>query len=267
MKERKAKDNLPLHNIEGTAFKVDISNNVLQQVADAGNVIHFAEMEYKGDRYEFLYDREIKNVATILGYDASRMVNVSIPQKVELDPAGMAKKYGLDEKSVAGKSDFDVMVNQELYSQRINGKLPTINIAGTDFIVDLRLNEVRPQNVFHTRINLKNLDTDDNGNYQFFFRLTDYEVVKIEPTITELPKNVVMVKLPNDLELDPVAVARHYGIEGIKGWLMKFPLGDKLKAQVTPLSKTGLPEMIRKNNEPLLKKNKDNPSRKKGKHL
>jgi hypothetical protein len=67
------------------------------------------------------------------------------------------------------------------------------------------------------------------------------------------------------IQLDPIAVAREYGI-GETDLLNDHPFQMNLKAKVTPLSETGLPEYIQ-NNKRLAdgnSLNNENQSRKRG---
>jgi hypothetical protein len=53
---------LPTHLIEGTAFIVDVSSEVLTQEDDASNKLFFHDLKDMGTHYSFLYDRMTKNM-------------------------------------------------------------------------------------------------------------------------------------------------------------------------------------------------------------
>jgi hypothetical protein len=57
-----------------------------------------------------------------------------------------------------------------------------------------------------------------------------------------------VLEIPYEIKLDPVAVAREYGIGEID-LLTDHPFQMKLAAKVTPLLETGLPDFIKQNLE------------------
>ena len=88
--------------------------------------------------------------------------------------------------------------------QRIGGKLPEIDIAGTMFFVEVRLRELRSDFRLMKRINLDKLETGPDGeSYRFAYDTNLKEQVNIDPGIMEWPKEVVIVEIPGDLKLDP----------------------------------------------------------------
>ena len=240
---------MPTYTIEGTEFIVDVGKNELRQLDNPSNTISFHDMLDRGTYYSFSFDKEKKNLPTPFKPPTQDIVRVTLPQMVHLDPLGMAAKHGLTVADLQGKHDFDIMIDQQLLTQRLNGILPLIKIAGHDFIVDLRLNELRPMNDFSTRINLNDLDVSNDGEkFLCFYHVPTKQVVTVTPTVTKLPKDVVMLEIPNELILDPVGIARKNGLADI-AFLKQYPLQRNLEAKVIPLSETGLPALIKKNKE------------------
>jgi len=244
---------LPIITIQGTSFIVDVAKGELRQSDNPANSISFDDMQDKGTHYSFSYDRIEKNLPSSFKSAGNDIVKVTILQMVDLDPMAMAEKHGLEITKLQGKNDFELIVDQQVLVERLNGRLPTINIAGHDFIVDLRLNELRPENDFSTRIDLRNLDISNDGEkFLCFYHPASKNVVEINPALMDLPKGVVMLEIPNELNLDPVAVARKYGLED-REFLRQYPLHKKLEAKVIPLSETGLPALILKNKQAIAK--------------
>jgi hypothetical protein len=64
--------------------------------------------------------------------------------------------------------------------------------------------------------------------------------------LIELPEHVVVLEIPNELDLDPVAVSREYGSD-LSELLREHPITENLAAKVIPLMETGLPAMIENN--------------------
>ncbi len=135
----------------------------------------------------------------------------------------------------------------ELLKIRLSGKLPHIDLAGTDFTVDWRLRQLRETEEPWKHISLDNLEMDESGEaYLCFYHTLTHEVFIPEEDIKELPVNVVVMEIPYELKLDPVAVARDLGI-GETDLLDEHPIQQTLVAKVTPLSESGLPEFIENN--------------------
>lgn len=140
---------------------------------------------------------------------------------------------------------WGIYLVDELLGKRLGGVLPHIEIAGTDLTIDVRLKELRetalPWNA------LRFTDMFDTGeNYLFYYRLDSHTCYHPNPQITALPAKVAMIELPNELLLDPVAVAREYSAD-LPLFLQQNPIQSALKATVKPLSESALPRIIDQN--------------------
>jgi len=61
-------------------------------------------------------------------------------------------------------------------------------------------------------ISFDDFEMDDYGDkYLCFFNTETHELYMPPDDLMELPENVVVLEIPNELHLDPVAVAREYG--------------------------------------------------------
>jgi hypothetical protein len=58
-----------------------------------------------------------------------------------------------------------------------------------------------------------------------------------------LSKNVVLLEIPHEIKLDPMAVAREQGIDH-HALLKENPIQSELKAIVKPISEAGLSKLI-----------------------
>jgi hypothetical protein len=250
-----------IFEIEGTSFEVDIDREVLRQTNDQNNVIAFIQdMQDRGDFYRLKYDLDQKCAV----YDqvfGQRVKEIIVPQMTELDPEGMAAKFGLMIEQVKGRSDFEVIVDQQALEKRLTGVLPQIDIAGEKFVVDLRLQELRHAKYFFPVISLKSFElTNDGWNYEAYYHPVLKQVVDIDPKLTEFPENVIKIKLPNEIGLDPVGAARQYGMEE-RELLRRYPIQKELKAELISLADTQIPELIRKNKEQLQRDHQANARR------
>jgi hypothetical protein len=237
---------LPTYKVGNIHFFVDVDKLELRQTDNPANTISFLEMEDWGTHYRLFYDNISK------GYSPAThpfVTEVEVPPLVELDLAGMSLKYGISEDQIKGKTDFEVMVDQELLAMRRQGHLPKISVCGEGFFIDVRLHQLRHAEDFFPQINLKALDLSENGEtYCGFYHPLIRQTVAIDPELTELPGGVVMIEIPNELQLDPVGAARLYGLDE-KDILRRYPLKKLTEAKVIPLSATGLPSLAESNRQ------------------
>lgn len=136
---------------------------------------------------------------------------------------------------------------------RLDGQLPTIRIIDQDYYIDWRLRELRMKEDASKVLKLSDMGMDRKGNhYLCFYDAEQKSAVQIPNTITEMPTGVVVIKIPYELKLDPVGVAREFGL-GDTELLKKFPIQKNLVAEVIALKQTGLPAMIKANKMALQK--------------
>lgn len=98
-------------------------------------------------------------------------------------------------------------------------QLPKVNFAGTDFFLDLRLNEFRQVDNFMNSISIDEL-TEDGDTYALVY---DTKIKNVPPIIVlnilgnlydagkPFPKRYKIVTIPSLLTIDPVGMANMYG--------------------------------------------------------
>jgi hypothetical protein len=159
-------------------------------------------------------------------------------RKRDLRDAGRSKETSTVERQLS---------QLELVAWRLAGKLPHIDINGTDFTIDLRLRELRETESPWNSIDIRDLENGlDSEDYLFFYDTRKRNIYTLDDHITELPENIVLIELPNEMILDPVAAARGVGYSEDK-FLEEYPIQQHLKAGVRQLTETFLPEMIAEN--------------------
>ncbi|MBD1385848.1 hypothetical protein IDJ75_11205 [Mucilaginibacter rigui] len=135
----------------------------------------------------------------------------------------------------------------ELIAWRLAGKLPHIDINGTDFTIDIRLDELRETQAPWNRIDISDMETaPDSDDRLFFYHTKEHTPWELKDEITEVPEHVVLVALPPELILDPVAAARKVGFND-EEFLQEHPIRQYIKAGITPLAETFLPAFIEEN--------------------
>lgn len=216
------KRDLPIYEIEGTIFCVDVMHLRLFELHNPKNVLHILDMAEtrkmeKGETrlgYEFPYNRSYKNI--VLGPDKVDAI-VTLPELVHLDPFGMAVRYGFTMDQIVGLTDFEVMVDQYAFSMRLQGTLPTINLPGNAVIkVDAENDLLIQQN--------KDVSpgiTFDSIQPYFLQKIMAY-VVPYNPETNQLellswksynamPQEIYVAKIPHASILDRVGYNRRHG--------------------------------------------------------
>ena len=151
---------------------------------------------------------------------------------------------------------------------RMKGKLPEIDIAGTMFFVEVHWGQLRSDFRLMSTIKLDQCNLSPDGeHYRFAFNTETKQMVVIDPVIKEWPKDVVIVEIPNEVKLDPYALARKHGIDPVE-FVKTHPFEKELKAKIIPLKETSYLKMIEKNKaKQLLPKRNQESKRNKGKGL
>lgn len=89
---------LPVVDILGTPFYVDVLHEQLRQKDNDNNRIPFSVFDQEGEGYTFLYDTELKaapeDLDAITDHNG-RYQWVTLPALMELDPEGIAFKYDI----------------------------------------------------------------------------------------------------------------------------------------------------------------------------
>ena len=252
---------LPILNIHGTEFIVDVNRLELREKANRQNVISFLDMrELPGSGYEFPYSRKSKGLP---GIDQWDYTVVQIPDFVELDPAGMAKKHGVPESEIQNMSDFDLMVDQTVINKLEQQQmLPTIDIAGHTFYVDLARDRLRPKDDIWSRgiifSELEYYYSPKNETYTIPYNQKTHTFQEVSLSSKEIPKDVIVVQIPHEDWLDPIWANRRYGFNVVAGLKQKGPQLH-FQSNIIPWDQTRFAETVKRNNSQRVKPDQKSP--------
>lgn len=242
---------LPVIDVAGTDFFVDVTRFQLIELFDSNNVIPFNKMEDYGDGYRFDYNKTLKNVPE---YPDRPDLEFKMQEFILLDPAGIARKYNISIEEVKGKTDFDFMVDQKEFDLRVNqGRLPTIDIAGHLFYVDMRMDKLRPKDDFLSNgISFEDIDpyfSDERNTYLIPYDPKKHEFRELDyDNLLKIPKDLIAVALPFQQVLDPVGWNRKNGWD-IKQDLKHLGLKGHFTAKVVDWKQTYIVDIINDNLE------------------
>jgi hypothetical protein len=256
---------LPTVNVEGTEFLVDVNKLELRERDNPTNAISLFEMRDLGSRngYAFEYSLTEKNIPSL--FIRGETVTVSLPELVTLDPEGMSEKYGVPLEMFATKSDFDLMVDQTALKERLSGLLPIVDIAGHPFYVDLRMDMLRPKDDFLSGgivfSKIEDYYVDVKEAYCIPYNPKKHEFQEINfSSITEIPKDIIVVSIPHESVLDPIGYNRKHGFDELSN-LKESNLKSHFRAGQVAWKDTGIEEAIRENKAKSIKSDTPNAGR------
>ncbi|ASV79761.1 hypothetical protein CMU73_03935 [Elizabethkingia anophelis] len=247
---------LPTIRIEDTDFIVDVNKMELRQKGNEQNTIPVSDMRDIGTGYVFEYDLQEKNIPSV--WSNNETTTVRIANMVELDPARMAEKHRMTLDEIKGKDDFDVMVDQQAFDMRVNkGMLPTVDIAGHTFYVDLRMDMLRPKDDFLSRgivfSDIENYFDDTTGTYTIPYDPKTKEFSEIDyESITKIPKDLIVVSFPSELKMDAIGWNRLHGYD-LKDGLKELGVQMNFKAKPASWEDIYVPQKIKENLEQIQK--------------
>lgn len=152
----------------------------------------------------------------------------------------------------------------ELVKERLTGKLPEIEVMGHTFFVDIRMGVIRPKDDFSTLgIEFDDMDEDRDGLRYFLYDPKTHSMANPDfDKIIEMPSDVFPLKIPNEMDMDPVGFVRHNGLD-MDDFLLRHPPIGNLKAEVIDWKDTGFADMVKANKEKHDKAAKQTPADKK----
>ncbi|MGN7706856.1 hypothetical protein [Chryseobacterium sp. 22543] len=255
----------PVRVIEDTEFIVNIDRLQLEEKANPYNIILFSNMKETENGYEFEYCRYDKNIPHFFHSDNS--VTVHLPPLKELDPEGMARRYDLSVDDLKRKTDFEIMVDQAAYHKRVvMGMLPTFDIRGHHFFVDIRMDMLRPKDDFLSKgivfSEVEGYYLEESEKYLIPYNPKTHEFqAPVYDAITEFPKDLIAVEIPLERYLDPIGWNRMYGL-GQNTDLKWLDLKSHHTAVIVPWKDTFLSPIVEANlrREQRQKPKEDQPS-------
>ncbi|MES2457845.1 MAG: hypothetical protein V4594_19965 [Bacteroidota bacterium] len=232
---------LPVIDIKGTKFIVDVANDELKQLDNPDNTIWFPHMQDRITHYVLAYDLEKK---TRLPYSTDTTIEVNIPTLISLDPQGMAETYNINIKDLAGKTDYEIIVDQKNLALRSNGKKPELDITGDIFIIDMERDTLQLKKKPEVSLALADFDHDGREDIiTAFYHTRTKSLTEIDAGIHELPEHIVQIKIPEEIQLDPVYAALEFH-QDFRSFLRNKPLILCRKAEVVPLEKTYIKDIV-----------------------
>lgn len=241
---------LPTVEIEGTTFFVDVQSHALRLRDAPDSGIYLAYTEPSAQGYNFWYDKKTATLASA-NPRSPNTVWVEIKPLIELDPIGVSRKTGIPVDQLKGKTDFEVMVDQDVLQCRHNGVLPLINIAGNIFQVDYKEGVLRdlasdnPKDIDFTDLDIGY--TNNENEIVFPYDPERKEISELDLTnTTRFPDHLICVAIPRLSTLDPVGFSRLHRVNET-AQLLETGIRLSFVARNVPWSETSFGNAIKDN--------------------
>ena len=258
----------------GKTFIVDVAFAEIVQKGRPEHYLSLLDMIDMGDHYKFDHDNPPRILEEIFKHEKD-WLDITIPHMCEMDPEGVAIKYGLKVDALPKKDSQLTCSSVRIRERLVQGKLPIIKIRSEEYFVDWRMQELRLTTDFSKNIDLSQLPTTLKGDkFLMFYDIQSKKEVKIPDDVTALPKNVVLVVIQSELWLDPISAARQLDLNPLT-FVDRYPLQFNLTARTYPISQSWIPYLIKENlkdaaalkQKPEPIKQNIKPKRRKGKSL
>jgi len=256
---------LPTHKVFGTEFIVDVNQLELREKANKENVISISDMDEKAVQgYRFWYNPNSKSLTTYAEQGAKL---AEIPDFVKLDPIGMSKKHNIPDDKIAGMDDFRLMVNQDSFDKiAYKGIIPTIDIAGHTFYIDLLNDKLHPKDDVWSRgiifSELKHYYSHKDNTFTIPYNQKTHTFQEVSLNVKEIPKDLIVVKIPSKRTLDPIRQNKTDDLNS-SDYLKKHGVHLHFEAKVIPWHQTRFAETVKRNNEQKIKAEQKPPVQRK----
>ena len=171
----KRSQQLPKLKIHDTEFYVDAERHEFRQVDNEDNHIAFHDLQDRTVYASLFFDTKTKNVYR---GDFGTLYRSGDVQLIKLPP-------------------FD-----QLTQPNATRKLPVVTIAGTEFHVDVRLEELRQIDSPHNTISFDEFSETSNGKNTLFFDCKSKNVYRGTDKEMANRDDIVLIKLPSLFEMD-----------------------------------------------------------------
>lgn len=129
---------LPIYNLDGNPFIVNVEKDHLCQMNYPHNIIRFADLLDLGTHYLLKFDTVEKCIFDLPWTDEpGRLSLLEVPPLTTLDPEGMAKKYHTTVEGLQGKVDIDLINNSPEVLERLAKGYSEFNVGPHAFKVDV----------------------------------------------------------------------------------------------------------------------------------
>lgn len=234
--------------IDGAVFAIDSNANSLIDQSNHANIINLNNNQIF-QQYRIVYDKEHRNLAKgnySMPEDYYRLTEVRLPVKITtLNSIPVDEDIKMINQEAHTNGWNFALVDRAL-NERLAGRLPKLDISGDLFTVQWEHKKLNSDTTFKP-LNFDDFDMSPDGTkYLFFYHKPSQTIFYPESDISEFPKDTYLVEIDNEITLDPVAAARHFGLEEA-AFYPEHPVILNHVAKIIPFEETRLAELVEQN--------------------
>lgn len=235
--------------IAGEGYSIDIQNNSLVNIQNPKVELSIYDMLYAPDGYYFNFEANEKRILIINKKEDAKL---RMPHLCTMIPDKVASHYNLDSYDLHTKTDYEVLIDKQSILDRQMGKLPIVDIAGSRYVVDFESKSLKLEsNTQNSEIKFVDLIPYYDQALRTAVFPYNPEKQKIQDfdwySLQEIPKDLVLIKIPHHNELDPIGAYRTNHLS-VKDSITKIQQKTFIKATTIDWKDTRLPEIIKENN-------------------
>lgn len=218
-------EKLPEIKIHDAVFQFDIDSLVFIKKDDPSELIFFNHMYDCLTHYEYYQKIGEKDVTSISRSEAdifdgpeqnekiyqaynALLVKVKIPRIAEIDPEGMMRKYACSLDDIKNKTDFEIIVDQDVIKRRMAGETVKIDIGNKVYQIDALRGFLQPLDSSESEIDIAQYRHDyyieDEDCYYLHCNMENGRIV--DPLRDQSIENTIVYKVPCLTSLDPIPV-------------------------------------------------------------
>jgi len=230
-------------------FIIDKTKKELRQFNRQEFAIPFDDLKLEGNNYTYQWKTIDHNQrgSIAAGNIPEKIINLTIPSLIIEDEKPMVKILIDALNALSLRKLWNFFIADESLAMRLSGQLPTIDLAGTNFTIDWRLRELRETEKPWNHLNFEHMKEARRGEgYKFLYDIKKHTIYQPDENLLNLPEDILLLEIPDEMKLDPVAVARDCGL-GLTDLLIDFPFRMESTSKNIPLGESQLPDFIENN--------------------
>ncbi len=276
--EKEYKDYSGMIVIHGTLYEFDQINKSLTTHENGGVHTYPTWLNRELDFVSGYYDGDTRELMPTEVYshlykeEQEELKSFKIPTAIMVDDmrASLTELHIQKFNKESMENNHGFYLVDDALSKRLNGELPEIQFDGITYIVDLQNLQISQKE--RPEIKFELIKNNFYGDVDFLYNTRTKTPSQIDPRISAMPQDTIIIRLSNLAKMDLVGYAK-FNWNRPTHYVSSFSWSQpKLSAEIVPLHQTKIPEWIRRNQmeqEKFGKKQTEWPQfkRKKGRHL
>jgi hypothetical protein len=239
--------------IHGTLYEFDKKNDWLTAQGYKGSHAYPEILDWEWDFMSGYAKRDapglspFEDYCLLDQYEKEELKFIRIPHEI----MNHKKRESLTEQQIQKFNDESLKNDHGFYlvdaalNKRLKGELPEVQFDGLTYIADLANLQIIQKEKPDVKFELMHSEIYYNAN--FLYNTRTKTPSRIDPRISEMPKDTVVIRLSNYKDIDTVGFAIYMKLAPTAFVSEKAWYQPNLKAEFIPLHETKIPELMRRN--------------------